>query len=142
MKIFYFYLYYKMGKLNIFIILLLFSICYSVIPNWNLTKSSKDLLSSSDHYEYVIYHKYQYKIDLKMIKNITKSEGNITSSNYIIINNDKPKKVPFDNIESFYNLFGGIIICPIGTYHPYNLINESFLPPPSFFDNEGTWDLK
>ena len=132
-----------MEKLNIFIILLLFSICYSVIPNWNLTKSSKDLLSSSDHYEYVIYHKNQYQIDLKMIKKITKSEGNITSSNYIIINNDKPKKVPFDNIESFYNLFGGIIICPIGTYHPFNLTNGTYLPPPSrFFNNEGTWDLK
>ena len=126
------------------IILIIFSYLLSsyisIIPEWDLSKSAVDLLSSSTTYEYTVCQKYFYNYELKMIKRLTKTNGNIISTNRIYINN-KVKEVPFDNIESFFYLNGKYIICPIGKYHPYDFTNEEYIVPNNFKE-VGNWDLK
>ena len=65
------------------IFLLLFPIWISFIPNWNLTESGKDLLSSSSSYEYLIYYEQINNIEIKMIKRLTKAKDEITLSNIV-----------------------------------------------------------
>ena len=105
----------------------LFSFCFSVIPNWNLEKSGKNLLLSSSTYNYTVVEKEFLLTKLKMTRNITKSNGNITYSNYVSLNEEKPIKVPFDNIQYFYYIFDTPIICPVGPYYPYNFTKGEYI---------------
>ena len=104
----------------------LFLFCFSVIPNWSLEKSGKNLLLSST-YNYTVYEKEILWRKLKMTRNITKSNGNITYSNYVSLNEEKPIKVPFDNIQYFYYIFNTPIICPVGPYYPYNFTKGEYI---------------
>ena len=122
------------------IFLLLFPIGISFIPNWNLTESGKDLLSSSSSYEYLIYYEQINNIEIKMIKRLTKANDEITLSNIVTINNVE-KEVSFNNIESVYYIFGHYLICPFGKYHVYNFTNEKYVIPNDF-DENGDWNLK
>ena len=115
--------------LIIFPILISFGI--SAIPEWNLNTSAKDLLSSSEYYEYIVCHRVYYRLELKMVKKIKKEKGKIYSLNEVTIGGIT-KEVPFDNIESYYYIFGKYIICPFGEYHPYDFTESKYIQPDTF----------
>ena len=132
-----------MKYIIILILSILFSFCISATKIWDLNKSAKNLLESSNSYNYTIYHETKSNYDLKLIKIIEKSNGKITSSNFVVVNDDydSKKRAYYENIESFHIIFGILIICPSGPYHPYNLETNQRLTPldPQL---ENGWDLK
>ena len=132
-----------MKYIFIFIYPILFSFCISLVKIWDLNKSAKNLLESSNSYNYTIYHGYKSNYDLKLIKIVEKSNGKITSSNYLVVNDDYDSKkiVKYDNIESFHIIFDLLIICPSGPNHPYRYDTGEILTP---LDHALTpdWDLK
>ena len=101
---------------------LIFSII-SVIPNWDLKKSSKNLLDSNTNtYTYTITHRAMYKLEAKLTKTINKlNNGEITHENRLYINGTDYGTVTFEQIESFYQLNDKKILCPIGKYEPIKL---------------------
>ena len=127
------------------IILILFSVffffCNSIVPLWDLNKCATDLLGSYNYAEYTIYHIKKTYNELKMVKRIEKSDGIITSSNWISLNNKNFQEVHFDNIENFFNALGKIIICPFGKNHPYDYSDGKNFTS-SDFEEKRDWDLK
>ena len=112
-----------------------------LIPEWDLSKAGEDLLGTSDKVTYTICHRELYGVKLLMEKVITRnsSSGEITTENYVTIG-DKRKKVKFEQVESFYDIFGKYIICPKGSYHPYDFTNEEDFKPKEV-DVGDNWDL-
>ena len=111
-----------------------------VIPEWNLSKAGEDLLNSSNEYKYIISHRYLSNVNLLMEKEINRtSSGEITTANYIKIDNSTRKKVEFDQVESYYSMFDTYVICPKGSYHPYNFNEGQYIIPNGF--NGENWDL-
>ena len=75
-----------------------------------------------------------------MEKEITRtSSGEIITANYIKIDNSARKKVEFDQVESYYSMFDTYVICPKGSYHPYNFNEGQYIVPNNF--NGENWDL-
>jgi len=111
-----------------------------VIPEWNLTQAGEDLLGDSNEITYTISDRNFYGNNLKMEKQIKRNSttGEITTENYITINNDK-KKVDFEQVQSFYSLYNIYIICPKGRFHPYNFNKEEYIIPKGFKGEK--WDL-
>ena len=128
----------------IFLISLFFLIfllkCSEEIENLEIIKE-KNFLNSST-YEYLLYEENKDKINVKLVKKISKIENNYTSKNYLTINNDEKKEVEFENIGSFYNIDNKIIICPKGKFHPIDYSNDLNETIPENFDTNGNWDLK
>ena len=114
----------------------------SPIPNWDITSQSKNLLSSTSSYDYIIYSKTAYRKTVILKKKITKSERSITSKNYVTIDSTT-QEVEFDDIDSHYTSKLGctILICPRGKFHPYNFTSNSYVIPSGFSDTGG-WDLR
>ena len=111
-----------------------------VIPEWNLSKAGENLLSSSNEYKYTINHRNLFNVNLLMEKEINRtSSGEITTANYIKIDNSARKQVEFDQVESYYSMFGTYVICPKGSYHPYNFNEGEYIIPKGF--NGENWDL-
>ena len=107
----------------LFIFINLFFFTISVLPNWNLKNSAKDLLSSSDTCEYTITHRHMYDLVALLKKKITRlQDGTITHQNTLIIDNVDKGVVSFENIESFYKKSDTRkLLCPMGSYEPINL---------------------
>ena len=86
--------------MNAYILLFLFLekilLINSVIPRWNMTSVSIDLLSSNPSYELTILS----GANVQLKKVITKTENIISSKNYLTINT-KTIEVDFDNIGFF-----------------------------------------
>ena len=124
------------------IFLIKFFYVHSPIPNWDITSQSKDLLSSTSTYDYIIYSKTAYETTVTLKKTITKSGSSITSKNYVTIGTTT-HEVEFDDIDSHYkNKFGcTYLICPRGKFHPYDFNSNSHIIPPNFKD-KGGWDLR
>ena len=126
-----------------FILPILFSFCISATKIWDLNKSAKNLLESSNSYIYTIYHGYKSNYDLKLIKIIEKSNSGISSLNFLVVNDDYDSKinVDYENIESFHIIFNSIVICPSGPNHPYYIKTKKNLTPldPQMTED---WDLK
>ena len=102
---------------KIFTFINLFFLSFSVLPNWNLQNSAKNLLQSSTTHEYVITHRKMYELEALLKKTITKSGSTITHQNNLWIDNDEKGVVSFENIESFYKKSDTRkILCPIGKY--------------------------
>ena len=130
-----------MKKLFIFINLIFLS--FSILPNWNLQSSSKNLLESSNTHEYTITHRQMYELNALLKKTITKSDdGTITHQNRLYINNVDKGDVSFENIESFYKKDddGRQLLCPMGSYDPINLVNMQEIP--NNIDKNEKWNLK
>ena len=73
-------------KLLIFLCLFLSSI--SIVPNWNLKDSSKDLLpTGTDTCTYTVVDRMMYDLIGKLDKTITRSGSTITHSNTLYIRN-------------------------------------------------------
>ena len=132
-----------MKYIIILILPILFSFCISATNIWDLNKSAKNLLESSNSYNYTIYHGHKSNYDIKLIKIIEKSNSDISSSNYLVVNDDyDSKKIAYyENIESVHLIFNSIVICPSGPNHPYNIIKNEYLTPldPQMTED---WDLK
>ena len=132
-----------MKYIILFILPILFSFCISATKIWDLNKSAKNLLESSNSYNYTIYHGHKSNYDIKLIKIIEKSNSDISSSNYLVVNDDyDSKKIAYyENIESVHLIFNSIVICPSGPNHPYNIIKNEYLTPldPQMTED---WDLK
>ena len=139
----------NMGKKLSVLFILFFQFSLSKIKICELNDISTDLLNSQDSYEYIIYNETKENITITLKKQISKTRvKNIVSKNYLYLkniseNNIVNYEVPFENIDSFYLniLYSDILICPKGKFHPYNLINNISIVPPSFEDR-GDWDLK
>ena len=110
-----------MKVLLIFTYLIFYSI--GVLPNWNIEKSSINLLTS-DSYNYIITHRVMYDLEAKLEKYIIRLDnGTITHYNQLYINGEYKGKVSFENIETFYLINGRKLLCPMGKFHPINLVN-------------------
>ena len=111
----------------IFVFLNLLVSTILLIPNWNISKTSLNLLGSSNTKSYDITHRDMYGLILRLEKTITKlNNGTITHFN-VLHSNDTPHftNVSYENIESFYKINGKKILCPIGKYEPINLETNS-----------------
>ena len=129
--------YYLLFLFNQFLIVL------APIPNWDFNKHSFDLLTSSEK-EYIIYKKEDYETTVTLKKKITKIDGIIKSTNYLIIGSET-REVPFEDIDSHYkDLYGcnGPLICPKGKFHPYCFNNNVNITHSSEFLEKGDWDLR
>ena len=124
-------------------LILIFSIIafiYSTIPNWDMDSTSVNLFSSSssaNSYDYTLYNNNNFVLK----KTITKDNGKIKDTNYLTYTTDgTTKKVDFERIESVYwNQLGiSIVICPKGSFHPYNFYGGTYIKP---FDSDGNWEL-
>ena len=128
---------------------LLFS-SLSIVPLWDFQKSTIDLLSIRDPYDYditdaVIHDSMRFQLN----KKIQKMNGQVEIKNTLIINyNDNINdEVPFQEIESAYtDKYGRYFICPKGRHHVYYFypkgnIRKKELKHDDFVD-EGDWELK
>ena len=111
-------------------------------PSCNFDEIAVNLLSSSSRYEYNIYEKYDYGINVILKKIITKSGNSISSQNYLTVDS-VTKLVDFENIHSFYpnQLSSSLIICPKGKFHPYDFDSGDYITH-SDFESSDNWDLR
>ena len=131
-----------------YIVLLLLNLFYlsiSIIPNWNLKDSAKDLLdtsTSTNTYTYTVTHRAMYKLEAKLQKTLKReSNGIITQKNKLYINGTFKSEVSFENIESFYKTDSGKkLMCPIGKYDPINLNDMKEIN--NNIKKNNIWDLK
>ena len=121
--------------------ILIFSI-NCLIEQYTLSNIGENLFLYSSVYEYVLYEKELYNINIKLTKRIVKKENKIVSKNYLSIDNKEEKEVNFNDIGSFYIIDKNIIICPRDKFHPiiYN-DNLEYKIPENFIEKE-KWDLK
>ena len=59
----------------ILIFLILISYSLALIPEWNLNKSGKNVLLTTDKYQYTVFSKNIFPEKLEMIKRIEKSDN-------------------------------------------------------------------
>jgi len=129
-------------QIYLFVFFYLFLQVLAIIPEWNLAAAGKDLLESKDEYIYTINHRNLFSHNMELKKNITKtSTGEIIQTNYVTLDGTT-KEVKFEQVESYYYLYNSqYIICPKGSFHPYDFTNESELKPDKNFAGEN-WDLR
>ena len=126
--------------------------CHSVLPNWNFATSVTDLLQNNEQtHKYTIDERINwYKSTNKLEKEIKReSNGQITMKNtYTQFWADCSQncdifygEVEFESIESFYGWVDGEashpIICPKGTYNPYEVPENNQIKRIPDFSN--TW---
>ena len=122
----------------------------STIPNWNLSSSGFDLLSSSTSHSYYNFDKREWDVLTKLKKKVSKSGGRIYQSftiyRYFDSGSTKSYSSDYENIESFAD---NRVICPKGKYHPLSYHNSYIFPyyylnihkPTNFIEN-GNWELE
>ena len=123
-----------------------FFFCYliiqvlSVVPEWDLSKAGHDILGLDTEKTIEINHRYLYNVEMIMKKKLTKTEEGIKVTNLLKIAGEE-KEVKFEQVESYYNLFNKYIVCPKGSYHPYDFTNKEEIKPDEKFIGEN-WDLR
>ena len=123
-----------------------FFFCYliiqvlSVVPEWDLTKAGQNILGSNTEITIEIERRVLYNVEMIMKKRLTKTDEGIKVTNLLTIAG-KEEEVDFDQVESFYYLFNIYIVCPKGSYHPYNFSDKKEIKPDEKFSGEN-WDLK
>ena len=125
------------------ILLNLFFSIISVLPNWDLEKSSRELLTNNT-YTYPITNREMYGLKAKLEKTITRSDsGIITHTNILCIDDSDCSTVSFENIESFYKLDESRkLLCPMGKFDPINLDGKNQIINNNFDRTNHNWDLK
>ena len=111
----------------------------SVVPEWDLSKAGEDLLGTNSEITIEVNHRRFLSVDMIMKKKLTKENGSIKIKNLLNIAGTE-KEVPFDQVESYYNLFSTYIVCPKGKYHPYNFNTKEEVIPKDFVGEN--WDLR
>ena len=112
----------------------------SVIPEWNLTSVGEDLLGSYSEKTKIIYSRTLHNVNMVFKKKFEKHGTGIKVTNLLTLDGTE-KEVDFDQIESFYHLFNKYIVCPKGSYHPYDFTNNKEIKPSESFKGE-KWDLR
>ena len=127
--------------MNSFLFLLLLKILHinSSIPNWDMESVSMNLFSTDstrDEYKYDLYNSDGFLLQ----KIITKDGDKIKYKNYLTYNGGDGREVDFERFESkYWNQLGvGIVICPKGSFHPYDFYDKKYIKS---FEGEGNWDL-
>ena len=66
------------------------------------------------------------------------------TKNYLYVDSNSPREVPFENIDSHYKGKYGknILICPGGKFHPYDYDNDAYVIPNNNFVGQDYWDLR
>ena len=93
--------------------------------------------SSSSTYSYVLYNENGFNLTKIITKN---SDGTLSSINQLTYNS-QTRTVEFEGIESSYfnQLNSNPLICPKGSFHPYDFYNNNYIKPSGF---SGTnWEL-
>ena len=131
---------------KIFLLILfveLINLYISIVPTWNLEKSSIDLFTESNEHSYDICNRFMYFLTVRLEKKFTKNEdSSIKQKNIIHINNTEIGEVIWEDIESFYTINNKPYICPRGKYFMNVYKDSKFeeLIPDDFAENEN-WDL-
>ena len=112
----------------------------SVVPEWDLSAVGEDLLGSNTEITLEINHRNLFNLEIIMKKKLTKTNEGIKIANLLTIAGTE-KEVDFDQVESYYNLFNIYIVCPKGSYHPYDFTNKNEIKPDDNFSGEN-WDLR
>ena len=139
-------------KVSFVLLVILLQNYYSVLPDWNFATSVTDLLNNNEQkHKYTIDERINwYKSTNKLEKEIKReSNGQITMKNtYTQFWSDCSQncdifygEVEFESIESFYGWVDGEashpIICPKGTYNPYEVPENNQIKRIPDFSN--TW---
>ena len=132
---------------NFFLIFLnfLFSVL-SILKEWNLEKSSLDLLSSSDSFP-IILEETKDNLYVKLSKYIIREKDSIKYQKFFLLieknNVIYNGEVDFDDIGNFFKFNNEYIICPKGKYHPLSFYNNHYSTlSPNDFQSKGDWELK
>ena len=116
----------------------------SVIPLWNFTNSTVDLLETNS-LKYTVYEKSLDSIQITLSKEISKNQTLIMETNTLSINTPQFSTiVPWDNIKNCLINNKKIYICPKGRFHVQLYQDNAILPliPSSFSENSDDWELK
>ena len=113
---------------------------HASIPNWNVVNLSKSLFSSSSSsstYSYNLYNENGFNLTKIITKN---SDGTLSSINQLTYNS-QIRTVEFEGIESYYfdQLGSNPLICPKGSFHPYDFYNNNYIKPSDFYGTN--WEL-
>ena len=81
----------------IFIVLNLLFSCISILPNWDLASSSKNLLSGTNTYTYIISNRDMQKLKTELKKIIKRlANGTISHSSSLYLNStDDTREIDF-----------------------------------------------
>ena len=143
--------------IQLFLFTNLIILSFSIVPFWNLKKSSIDLLPAENSYEENMMKDIESHFNLRYIfrRNLQKINGTPTLTNIftcqftndpynnLVVNHN----VDFEEIESAYtDVSGRYYICPKGRNHPlYEFKTENKIMEPRIpdgFVDEGDWELK
>ena len=132
----------------ILLLLTLFFSTTAIIPNWNLTTSSEDILTSNTK-TYTITYREMYNLIGKLDKTITRdSDGKITHKNTLYLTNKGESttktvdNVNFEQIESLYKFSDRRIVCPLGKHHPIKIDDNFQEIDNTDIDDNNEWDIK
>ena len=128
----------------------------SILPFWNLSYSSINLLENKtdDHYyEYIhiVFNQIYDDVNVSLNKIISITNGNISQSNSIIFSFKKgmstteyvyPKN--WEDIDNLYFIDGKIFVCPKGKNYLHYYYNKQLIliKPEIFPDEDEDWELK
>ena len=130
-----------------FLIMNLFLTFFSILPNWNLTLSSIDLLKDENSYTYTISEKRMYELSSRLDRKIIKSDdGKINYENELFIDGNSKGKVNFENIESLYRSDQTNtrlnILCPMVKHHPIHIDDMNEIYNNNLGQSDVDWNLK
>ena len=131
-------------RIKLFLVFCLLIQILSIIPEWNLDGAGKTLLGDGEEITFEVANKNLYNVEMKHQRKIIKNDSGFSLKNIVTLDGT-PNEVPFDQVESFYKLFEPTetkyVICPKGSYHPYDFTKKKFMTTDSNFKGE-KWDLK
>ena len=131
-------------RIKLFLVFCLLIQILSIIPEWNLDGAGKTLLGDGEEVTFEVANKNLYNVEMKHQRKIIKNDSGFSLKNIVTLDGTT-NEVPFDQVESFYKLFEPTetkyVICPKGSYHPYDFTKKKFMTTDSNFKGE-KWDLK
>ena len=114
---------------------------FSIIPNWDITKIGKNIMTS-DKIEYKVCEYENYGHYVKMYRILQKENGSITKTNKVSVDGGKEVDVEFDDIGSFHSLNQQFYICPKGRYHLFDYNNKKYIIPKENFSEGEKFKIK
>lgn len=131
-------------RIKLFLVFCLLIQILSIIPEWNLDGAGKTLLDDGEEITFEVANKNLFNVEMKHQRKIIKNDSGFSLKNIVTLDGTT-NEVPFDQVESFYKLFEPTetkyVICPKGSYHPYDFTKKKFMTTDSNFKGE-KWDLK
>lgn len=134
-----------MEKFYYLILFFIFTkISFSLVPNWNFSSHSIDLLKGKSSYSYrVVDNKYDEGFSYHLIRNFSIKDGKIKQENKLFINETYDYGITeYEDLDSAYPFGDFFYICPKGRFHVYKYRNNQKLE--KLLDKGGDqldWDL-